>query len=175
MLTLKLPKYTSDNPVPLGPLEPTTDLVIYVDGSCQPNPGNMYVGVAVFMKDDMLWHDTAFAGAGTNNQAEYHAFIHAARALYLLQKQFPEYKVPSTIVSDSRLAVDAYNQIHLPSNPSFGVLFDRYRQLIGRVDPKPSIIWVPRAQNKRADRLSKLLQPSTATRHAITLAPEPEE
>ncbi len=57
-----------------------TDIVIYCDGGCDPNPGKAGSGVAVYQNDQLsqLWYGM-FNPNGTNNTAELNALYYSLR------------------------------------------------------------------------------------------------
>lgn len=77
---------------------------IFTDGACQPNPGQMGVGVVIEWQGKNPTIISESAGHGTNNQAEYLALLRALRFM-------KEEKVLSaTIKSDSTLMVKQVNR-----------------------------------------------------------------
>lgn len=57
-----------------------TDVVIYCDGGCDPNPGKAGSGVAVYQDDKLiqLWYGV-FNPNGTNNTAELNALLYSLK------------------------------------------------------------------------------------------------
>lgn len=131
---------------------------VYFDGLCQPvNPGGIACYAFVVKKDDETIHsDYGVAGEpfsqdSTNNVAEYTALIRALE--WLVASNLVGDKV--VIKSDSQLVV---NQL----DGSFKVKGKRiaplYRQvsLLRNKFSDLEIKWVPREQNKEADRLTNV-------------------
>jgi ribonuclease HI len=69
------PKQSSNN-LSAPPIK--TDVVIYCDGGCDPNPGKAGSGVAVYQNDQLLqlWYGV-FNPNGTNNTAELSALFYS--------------------------------------------------------------------------------------------------
>ena len=66
----------------------TTDVVIYCDGGCDPNPGKAGSGVAVYQNDQLiqLWYGV-FNPNGTNNTAELNALFYSLQLAQHATKQ----------------------------------------------------------------------------------------
>lgn len=158
-LPLDLPPYTREQPQEThdNHMQPRTDLVLYLDGSCDPNPGGqMVVGLLIALKEKTLHEESCYCGGnGTNNKAEIHAFIRAAQTLRTLFRQHPQLSGPATFVSDSRIVVDAVRGINTFRNEELSELVERFRQQYALLTPRPHILWVKRKYNTAADRLSK--------------------
>lgn len=79
-------------------------IVVYTDGSCNPNPGRG--GWAYAEKtgiNDVGLYDSGFEEKSTNNRMEYQACIEAIRA-------FATEGLPIEIVSDSKLLISTCEQ-----------------------------------------------------------------
>jgi ribonuclease HI len=65
-----------------------TDVVIYCDGGCDPNPGKAGSGVAVYQDDQLiqLWYGV-FNPNGTNNTAELNALFYSLQLAQHATKQ----------------------------------------------------------------------------------------
>ena len=65
-----------------------TDVVIYCDGGCDPNPGKAGSGVAVYQKDQLiqLWYGI-YNPNGTNNTAELNALFYSLQLAQHATKQ----------------------------------------------------------------------------------------
>lgn len=68
------------------PQTPHTDVAIYCDGACDPNPGKAGTGIAIYKNDvlEQLWYGL-HNPVGTNNTAEllglYHSLMMAKKAI----------------------------------------------------------------------------------------------
>lgn len=133
------------------------DLIVHVDGSCSPNPGgDMWGGVYMSYKGRKLWSTAkVFLGhVGTNNMAEILIAIYGLKALKRIQEKYPEYDVPSLMVSDSMLIVQAIERGSAKS-PALDDKVDEFLQIHDGMRNKPRIEWRKRDKNSRADARSR--------------------
>lgn len=125
----------------------SNELKIYTDGGSRGNPGPAAFGVAITDESGrVLGKYSKYLGETTNNQAEYQA-IHFALSK---AKEMKANEVE--IYSDSELIVNQLNQNYKIKNQDLGVWFLKIwnlRQEIGKV----RFIYVPRSENREADRL----------------------
>ncbi|HEX7033937.1 MAG TPA: ribonuclease HI [Nitrososphaera sp.] len=131
---------------------------VYFDGLCQPvNPGGIACYAFVIKRDSKTIHSDygvagePFSPESTNNVAEYTAL---ARALeWLVANNFTSEKI--LIKSDSQLVV---NQMNGTYKIKAKTIIPLYKQavLLKSKFPALEIIWVPREENKEADRLSNI-------------------
>jgi ribonuclease HI len=144
-------------PEPLVPptTPQTSDLCFYIDGSCTPNPGTMHIGLCLKFKGEVIYEHSENTGTGTNNVAEFCALIQALHALKSLQtKDHEAAKVPCLIHSDSTTIVNAVQKkIRLKGDILNKLLGDAWR-LMEELTVPATLIWVPRAANKAAHKLS---------------------
>ena len=137
--------------------EKETDLIVNVDGSCSPNPGgDMWGGVYISYCGRKLWSIAkAFLGhVGTNNMAEILIAIYGLKALKRIQEKYPQYDVPSTIISDSMLTVQAIERGSAKS-PALDDRVDEFIKIRDTMRNKPKVIWRKREVNSRADARSR--------------------
>ena len=137
--------------------ETKTDLIVNVDGSCSPNPGgDMWGGVYISYCGRKLWSIAkAFLGhVGTNNMAEILITIYGLKALKRIQEKYPQYDVPSTIISDSMLIVQAIERGSAKS-PALDDCVDEFLKIRDTMRNKPRVIWRKREVNTRADSRSR--------------------
>ncbi|MDO5115611.1 MAG: ribonuclease HI family protein [Synergistaceae bacterium] len=119
----------------------------YFDGASRGNPGEAGAG-ALLMDDDgnIVWETASFLGKKTNNEAEY-------RAAILLLKAARERGVKELLMrGDSKLVVSQLSRewkINLPHLRELAA--EAWRAAEGM---NVKYEWIPRAENKRADRLS---------------------
>lgn len=75
-----------DNNLSAPPIK--TDVVIYCDGGCDPNPGKAGSGVAVYQNDQLiqLWYGV-YNPNGTNNTAELNALFYSLQLAQHATKQ----------------------------------------------------------------------------------------
>ena len=137
--------------------EKEKDLIVNVDGSCSPNPGgDMWGGVYISYCGRKLWSIAkAFLGhVGTNNKAEILIAIYGLKALKRIQEKYPQYDVPSTIISDSMLTVQAIERGSAKS-PALDDRVDEFLKIRDTMRNKPKVIWRKREVNSRADARSR--------------------
>jgi len=79
-----------------------TDVVIYCDGGCDPNPGKAGSGVAVYQDDQLiqLWYGV-FNPNGTNNTAELSALFYSLQ----LAQRATEQGLSAQILCDSMYSI----------------------------------------------------------------------
>lgn len=123
-------------------------LKIFTDGCAKGNPGPAGAG---FVFEDVEGNvlDEGFAALGdtTNNEAEY-------RALILALERCAELGVKSAFFfTDSQLMAHQINGIYKIKNERIGQLIKRVMELRRKLE-KFQITYVPREQNRRADKLA---------------------
>ena len=81
-----------------------SDIAIYCDGACSPNPGASGTGIAVYQNTNLteLWFGLYDAN-GTNNTAELQGLISALT----LAKAYLEKNLTVEILSDSKYSIDS--------------------------------------------------------------------
>ncbi len=119
------------------------EIHLYIDGICRPNPGEM--GIGIYFEDGTEISEAV--GEGTNNEAEY---IALQRALEEVCSRGMENAV---IHTDSQLLA---NQI----NGEWKIKSATSRKYVPRIismmrDMNVRLEWLPREQNRMADKLSK--------------------
>lgn len=116
---------------------------IYIDGVCNPNPGTM--GIGIYFEDDTEISEAV--GEGTNNEAEYIALERA------LKEARSKGLRDVTICTDSQLLVNqmtgGWRVKSLTSRKYVPRIFSLMKDMNARLE------WIPRKQNKKADKLSK--------------------
>jgi ribonuclease HI len=122
---------------------------IYVDGASSGNPGDSGAGMVIFDENGTeIFRDSVFLGKMTNNMAEYEALL---RALEKAQEHGAQDVV---VYTDSLLVA---NQII----GTYKINSDILRQYVLRTKNIISnfghfaIQYIPREQNKIADKLAK--------------------
>jgi ribonuclease HI len=123
-------------------------LIAHTDGASRGNPGPAACAVIVTDGDgDELLRRARRLGVVTNNVAEYHG---VRLALELLR----ELGADDVVVKlDSELVVKQLNNEFKVKHPSLKPLFEQARELM-REFSAVEIQYIPRAQNKAADRLA---------------------
>lgn len=131
---------------------------VYFDGLCQPiNPGGIACYAFLVKKDGRtVYRDCGIAGEpfskdSTNNVAEYTALINALN--WLLENNYSSAKV--MIKSDSQLIV---KQLTGDYKVKARRIMDLYKQvLLLKTNFKDvQIDWIPRENNREADRLTNI-------------------
>jgi len=122
----------------------------WFDGATGPgNPGESGIGVVLRGPQGELVEISRYIGFGTNNEAEYHSLI-------ALLEWAVEHGVRDLIVrGDSQLVVYQADGKRQPKAENLKPLLLRVKQLSGKIGAV-RFEWIPREQNKDADRLSQL-------------------
>lgn len=122
---------------------------IHVDGASSGNPGRS--GAGIFVQDTEgveLFKESVFLGEMTNNMAEYEALLRAL--LMALDRSVRKI----TVYTDSLLVANQVNGVYKIKNAT---LFDYVRRIkkIASNFEEFTIQYVPREQNRVADKLAK--------------------
>lgn len=131
--------------------EPDNDnyLQAYFDGSASPNPGLMSIGFCIKNKvGTILVEDRANLQEGTNNMAEYIALI------TLLKRLIPMKPKHVKIFGDSQLVINQLTGKFKVKKSELKQLVNQTKNLLSQLN-EFELMWVKRAQNMEADRLSK--------------------
>jgi ribonuclease HI len=126
----------------------TPDYVIFSDGGCTANPGDIVVAAVVCTPDgEIITESARVAGSGTNNIAEYRALQFGIQLANLVGAQRPMF------FSDSALVVQQINRLWaMKAGGELAVMHHRCAHALMKFD-RWAIKHVPREQNKRADWL----------------------
>ncbi|HPI73758.1 MAG TPA: ribonuclease HI family protein [bacterium] len=132
-------------------LDKSTAVVrVHIDGGSKGNPGPAGIGIVFSDADGAVLHEHyEYIGEQTNNAAEYHALL---KALELAEEL--GYHALS-LHSDSELLVGQISGDYQVKNERLLPLYFRAEEAIRRLRSF-SIRAIPRAENKRADRLANL-------------------
>jgi len=123
-------------------------LVLRVDGAARGNPGPAGIGVVIQNeKGDVLETYKLGIGRSTNNFAEYTALL---EGLKLVSERNPQ---SLAIFMDSELVVKQIKGEYKVKHPQLRTMFVQVNQLLRRF-PRWKIEYVPREQNRLADRLA---------------------
>lgn len=126
------------------------EITVYFDGSCEPNPGIMGIGVHIVdSKGKKITNISQERGAGTNNAAEYLALIEGLS--WLVGKNYQFKKI--LVCGDSKLIL---NQItgKWKTKRSHLQRYLSVAQGLVRGFKDIEFQWIPRKQNNVADSLS---------------------
>ena len=122
---------------------------VHVDGASSGNPGNS--GAGIFVQDDEgkeLLRKGLFLGEMTNNMAEYEALLHALTSA-------SERSVKKiTVYTDSLLVANQVNGLYKIKNATLFDYVRRVKKIVSNFEYF-KIQYIPREQNKVADRLAK--------------------
>jgi len=124
-------------------------VLMRVDGSCYPNPGNMAMGIVIYKDGELIKKISEAIGYGTNNIAEYKALI---RGLEEIRKINPE---RADIYCDSQLVVNQLNKKFKVRDKGIIPLFNRVEEIRQTIPSKLNFIWERRNHNSIADDLAK--------------------
>jgi ribonuclease HI len=140
------------------------DFVIFVDGGCSANPGNIAVAaVACSPEGQVLVESARLAGHGTNNIAEYKALRHGIELANLVGARRPLF------LSDSMLVVQQVNGYWaLRSSADLAAQHNHCTAALMRFE-RWTLQHIPREKNKRADWLA-----CAALGHKRTLKKAPD-
>jgi len=130
-------------------------IIIYTDGGSRGNPG--IAGAGAFITDSagkVLKEASQYLGKGTNNFAEYEAVI---LGLQTLKKLFSKDKLKELDIEvklDSQLiARQLSGEYQVKEETLFGQ-FIKVHNMQVKDFPKIMFTYIPREQNKEADRLA---------------------
>ncbi len=153
---------------------PYRSVIIEADGGCRGNPGPASYGAVLKDADTgaVIAEDATTIGVATNNVAEYSGLI---AGLELAQRFAPDAEIE--VRMDSKLVVEQMSGRWKIKHPAMRPLAMEANQLapFGTV-----YTWIPREQNKHADRLAN--EALDGTRSGVSVpgeeastAPEPRE
>ena len=122
-------------------------LDIYIDGACSGNPGEAAIGVVIIEEGRKIAEVSKPIGRGTNNIAEYSALIRALQEAVLLKAK------KLRIYTDSELLYNQITGIYKVKNDFLKSFFEQAQHL-GKKFENIEMNFIPREQNKDADRLA---------------------
>lgn len=137
-------------------------VIINTDGACSGNPGPMAIAFILKFSDNTEFRHSDFLGFGTNNIAEYQAVLKALE--YIKNNNIISGKY--VFRSDSQLVVNQLNNKWRVRDPVLYGLKKKIVEIckeIGYIKtgkrskpdlPEITFTWIPRDQNKQADRLA---------------------
>ncbi len=127
---------------------PQTEIVAHIDGASRGNPGPAAYGVVVKTAEgESLAAFSKFLGQATNNVAEYQGLLAALD--YALKHRHTRLRV----MSDSELLTRQIGGKYKVKSPDLKPLHQRAMELIGHFAAF-SLLYLPREQNREADRLA---------------------
>ncbi|MGW6353277.1 reverse transcriptase-like protein, partial [Streptomyces sp. NPDC055080] len=129
-------------------------LVMEADGGSRGNPGPAGYGAVVIdpVTGETLAEAAEYIGVATNNVAEYRGLIAGLEAAKALFPDAPDGSVQVAVRMDSKLVVEQMSGRWKIKHPDMKPLAARAAKIL----PAASVTyeWIPRAQNKHADRLA---------------------
>ncbi len=124
------------------------EVVAHIDGASRGNPGPAAYGVVIkTARGTPIAAFSKILGRTTNNVAEYQALLAA------LEHVLEDGHARLRVLSDSELLVRQIEGSYKVKSPDLKPLYQRARQMIGKLDSF-AIQYVPREQNREADRLA---------------------
>ncbi|MCK5578582.1 MAG: ribonuclease HI family protein [Planctomycetes bacterium] len=104
---------------------------LYFDGACEPNPGEMGIGVVVYNEnDEKIMELSEKCGFGTNIKAEYQAII---RGLEELSKIYSDNLL---VKGDLELAIKQLNNEWKVKQDDIILLYNKIKELEKRLNRK---------------------------------------
>ncbi|MDP9101979.1 MAG: reverse transcriptase-like protein, partial [Actinomycetota bacterium] len=128
---------------------PGRRVIVEADGGSRGNPGPAGFGAVVTdaLTGEVLAERAAGLGRATNNVAEYEGLIAGLTAALELGPAEVEVRM------DSKLVVEQMSGRWQVKHPDMKPLARRAAELVSRL-PRVRFSWIPREQNKHADRLA---------------------
>jgi len=128
-------------------------VIVNTDGGAIGNPGPSGIGVVINIAGKINGYSESI-GEGTNNQAEYKAVIFALKKIKSLIGKNKIKDTEVEIFADSQLIVNQLEGKYKIMEDDLKILFvDAWNLKIGFKNV--SLNYIPREQNKEADRLVK--------------------
>ncbi|MDI9369478.1 MAG: ribonuclease HI family protein [Synergistaceae bacterium] len=140
----------------------------FFDGASRGNPGDAGAGaLLVDALGEVIWSCARPLGRRTNNEAEYDALI-------ILLEEIRERGLRSVAISgDSSLVVKQVTGAWKIKEPRLRPLAERALELL--TETESSLSWVPREENREADRLSNQAIDGEKRSRATDASPFPAE
>jgi probable phosphoglycerate mutase len=134
-------------------------VVVEADGGSRGNPGPAGYGAVVLdpASGEVLAERSEGLGVVTNNVAEYRGLIAGLRAALELGADEVDVRM------DSKLVVEQMSGRWQVKHPAMRPLATEAGALVRQIG-SVRFSWIPRAQNKRADRLANLAMDAQAAR-----------
>ena len=140
----------------------------FFDGASRGNPGEAGAGALLVDEcGEALWSCARPLGRRTNNEAEYEALI------ILLEEVRSRGLDGVAIKGDSSLVVNQVTGVWKIKEPRLRPLAERAAALL--TDTRSTLSWVPREENREADRLSNQALDGDIRGRTPDSAPFPEE
>lgn len=132
------------------------EIIVNIDGACEPvNPGGIAsYGFVIKEKKETLHEGKGVIGEGegmTNNVAEYTAAIEAIK---WIKKNLSPQK--TKLIGDSQLLIRQLKGEYGVKSNRIKPLYKKLKRLLEELNSEVLFEWVPREENKEADKLSKI-------------------
>ncbi len=122
---------------------------VHVDGASSGNPGKSGAGIVV--RDDrgeVLFTRGIYLGEMTNNMAEYEALVRALTSA-------AQHSVKDiTVYTDSQLVANQVTGVYKIKNMTLFAYVRRVKEIVSNFEHF-TIQYIPREQNREADKLAK--------------------
>lgn len=133
-------------------------ITVNCDGGSRGNPGPAASAFALEIRNPKSetrnYQKSKYIGKATNNQAEYQAVIEALNWLIAIRiSHIANDNIQVNFYLDSQLVVEQLNGRYKLKNEGLKPLFWQVRDLILKLDGKVTFSYIPREQNKTADKL----------------------
>ena len=129
-------------------------LFVFTDGGSRGNPGPAALGGVVYQnaqRGDVVYEFSQYIGVGTNNEADYKAFLHAVE--WVAHSKSAEKIKKCTWHLDSKLVVEQINKRWKIKEPRMRILAEQCWRLLEDLPFSFSVVYVPREENAVADAL----------------------
>lgn len=124
---------------------------LFTDGGSRGNPGASAIAMVLYdSNNQILIQESKFIGVGTNNNAEYLALILGLETVLQYKSQFVVKNL--LIKMDSELVVKQINGQYKIKDLNLQLLASKVKMLTKQFE-RVTLVHVPRAQNKLADKL----------------------
>ncbi len=134
-------------------MDQTKALNIFTDGGSRGNPGPAALGVYIENDEGATLDEIGKnLGITTNNVAEYSAILSALTWVLEHKKEMPNLSKVNLFM-DSNLAASQLNGLYRMKSPNLRELYFLVKEKEAQIDLPVSYTFVPREQNKKADRM----------------------
>jgi len=124
-------------------------ILMKIDGSCFPNPGNMAIGIVIYKNGELLQQISETIGYGTNNIAEYKALIRGLEEIKKLNAERID------VYCDSQLVVKQLKGEYKVKNREILSLYNQVKRICQEIQGKIYFVWDRRENNYLADSLAR--------------------
>jgi len=128
-------------------------LKVYTDGGSKGNPGPSSIGGIGYLGGKKIFDFKKSIGIATNNDAEYQALIKALELVKLPPTTYPLQPKKVEFYSDSRLMVNQVKGLFKVKNGRIREYILKIRSLEQEINLPISYNYIPREENKEADKL----------------------